>query len=114
MRWRWWRSQCKVALNGSWVAVLTTNTYSSIDVSPGKLRFCSAGDFFRDEVAQTWRSLLFLHAKAGETHYLECHPGGDDAGALDPTLSELTESEGRKAIAQSRQVRFEPKRKEKP
>jgi len=104
-RWRWLGVQCKVALNGKWVAVLSPNTYSAIDVEPGKLRFCAAGN----RLQPTWRSLLFLHARVGETYYIECSPGGDELGANDPTLSEPEPAEGMNTVSKSRLVTFDVK-----
>lgn len=112
LRWRTWFGQCKVALNGSWVAVLSINSYTYIDVEPGKLRFCAAGSFGRNTLAPTWRSLMFLNATAGDTHYVECSPGGDELGAPEPTLSELDEKAGQKIVSKSRRVTFTIKKKE--
>jgi hypothetical protein len=109
MRWRWWKAQCKVALDGAWVAVLSPNTHSVVDVKPGKLRFCAAGNVLSREIGPTWRSLLFLHATAGETYYIECSPGGDNAGVGEPTLSEPEQRQGKKAISKHRRVTFESK-----
>lgn len=109
MAWRWLRTQCKVALNGRWVAVLSPNTYSVIDVKPGRLRFCAAGAAMATYLAPTWRSLLFLHATAGETHYVECSPGGDDVGAGEPTLSEPEQTDAGKSVTKLRRVSFESK-----
>jgi hypothetical protein len=101
-RWRWLGVQCKVALHGSWVAVLSPNTFSMIDVEPGNLKFCGASN----RMAPTWRSLLFLHATAGETYHVNCSPGGDQLGVSEPTLSEPEQAEGRKAVSGSRLVTF--------
>lgn len=111
LRWRSWLGQCKVALNGSWVAVLSANSYTSVDVEPGKLRFCAAGAFGRKTISPTWRSLMFLNATAGDTHYVECSPGGDDLGASEPTISEWDQKSGQNMVSKSRQVTFTIKKK---
>lgn len=101
-RLRWLGRQCKVALNGTWVAVLSPNTYSVIDAEEGNLKFCGASNV----LSPTWRSLLFLHATGGETYFVECSPGGDAWGASDPTLSETEQEESWKAVSRLRVVTF--------
>lgn len=109
LRWRWWSAQCKVALNGSWVAILNPNTYSVLDVDPGTQKFCGAGVVTGHFMSPTWRSLLFLHAEAGKTYYIECSPGADDMGATEPTLSEPKPADGQAAISKCRRVTFQVK-----
>ena len=110
-RFRIWKgAQCRVALNGAWVAALAKNTYSIIDVEPGKLRLCSSNDLtFGDDMKPTWRSLMFLYASPGDSHFIECSPGGDTMGMTEPALSEVDEATGVKIVSKQQLVKFRVK-----
>ena len=107
-RFRIWKgAQCRVALNGAWVAALAKHTYSIIDVEPGKLRMCSSNDLtFGDDMKPTWRSLMFLYASPGDSHFIECSPGGDTMGMTEPALSEVDEATGVKIVSKQQLVKF--------
>ena len=102
----WAGVQTKLGLDGKFVAVLSKNTYSFVQVDPGLQKFCVEGSMRKTSI----NSFLFLTAEPGKTYYLQGKPGGDAFGTHDPTLIEVSEEDGRKAVNKSQYVTFEVKK----
>ena len=76
-RFRSWAGvRTKLALEGTYVAVLQKNTYAVVEVEPGLQKLCVSGKGKKSSI----NSLLFLTAEPGKTYFLEGSPGGDSLG----------------------------------
>ena len=95
-----------LAIDGEWKAILPAkNTYMWFESDPGSLDLCSFGS----HGGMNNYGHMSLLAEAGRTYFIEGSPGGDLYGRLGATVRAVSESEGRKAIAESElaQITFE-------
>lgn len=86
--------QTKLAVNGTWRAVMNEKQYSFFEVDPGPLRLCwSQRGGKRDD------NFLLVTARAGETYYIR--------GTTLKGISEMDPAEGRKFVQKKTYVTFE-------
>jgi len=91
-----------LAIDGKFVAALSKNTYTYVEINPGVQNLCAAGSSRRASP----KSVLVITVEAGKTYYFEGEPGGDLVGTMRTTLTQVSEENGKMAIQKSDYVTF--------
>jgi hypothetical protein len=96
--------QTKLSMDGKWVGVNQRDTYFVVAVEPGSHNFCSESEN---------GSRLTMTTEAGKTYYLQQHirPGTFKAHN---ELSQITEEEGKVAVAKCERMVFWEKGQPEP